>query len=401
MTEEVGESPADAPGSGQRRVVLRGSVAAATSSVLLQRMVGLQDEEDTEGGTEDVVRLAQTSSPLTRKSNASTKGTTRTKSRESATRRSAGIEAAGVVDDVDELSPQNTKRPTRLSSGSGPAELDELSPENTRRSTRLSAGSVPDEVDELSPDKSVEAVKAKPAVLSKKTGSVAAPVEPPQTISDRRPGRGGSTKRVVAAKQQEPVEEDETEEAQEIDEREAARRIGRKRPRRSIPDPSPEPEPHAAEEPAPKRRRRKATESPAVQRHPKPAQKETRKPRGKPAKAAKRRDEAADELEGESGGTVPVTVQRFTRKVHYDVEDTGADILSSDIPFANRAGVNAVDVLSQLCEALADTFLSNLEERARSAGDNAAKRDFRTMMRAVEAFREELRSRLLEQVCGR
>lgn len=379
---------------------MRGSVAVATSSVLLQRMVGLQDEADAEGETEDVGGLAQTSSPLTRKSNASTKGTARTKARESATRRSAGVEAVGTVDDVDELSPQTAKRTTRRSSGSGPADLDELSPENTSRSTRLSAGSVPDEVDELSPDKPVGAVGAQPAVSLKKTLSVAAPVEPPQTIPDRRPGRAGATKRVVEPKQQEPAAEDEAEEAQEIDEREAARRIGRKRPRRSIPDPSLEPEPQAAEEPALKRRRRKATESPAVQRHPRPAQKETRKPKGKPAKAAKRRNEAADELEGESGGTVPVTVQRFTRKVHYDVEDTGADILSSDIPFANRAGVNAVDVLSQLCEALADTFLSNLEERARSAGDGPAKREFRTMMRAVEAFREELRSRLLEQVCG-
>lgn len=396
VTEEVGESPADAPGSGQRRVVaMHSSEAAAASSVLLQRAIGMQEE-----AAVDVTQLGQTSSPLTRKSMTSAAGASRTGGRGSATRRrSARVEDATVVGDVDELSPENTRPRTRLSNGNDPDEIDELSPENMRRSARLSAGSVPGQVDELSPDRPGEAGQAKLVGSSKKGRTVSEPLESSQTKPNKRPRRGGATKQPVPRKQIEPVAEDEAEEAQEIDAREAARRLGRKRPRRSIPEPSPEPEPPAIDdEPAPKKRRRKAPESPAVQRHPK-IQKEARKPKGKPGKAVKRKNEAVDELEGDSvGGTVPVTVQRFTRKVRYDADDTGADILSSDIPFANRAGVNAIDVLSQLCEVLAESFLANLEERVRSAGDNAAKREFRTMMRALEAFREELRTRLLQQV---
>lgn len=395
VTVEVGESPVDAPGSGQRRLAPRTSEAAATSSVLLQRLVGPQNVDE-----EDVAQLAQASSPLTRKSMASAAGgAARTGHRNSIRRRSVRAEVTSdVTGDIDELSPENTTHSTRLSGGAAADEVDELSPESTRRTTRLSAGSMPDEVDELSPDRPGDAVKSKPA-RSAKTKTV--DEEPVAASSPTAPTR--RTARTRATKQAKPAEPvaAEAEEAEEIDEQEVARRLGRKRPRRSIPEPSPELASQVIEEPAAKKRRRKAPESPVAQRQPKASQKERRKPKSKPVKAAKRKNDAVDELddgEGAAGGTVPVTVQRFTRKIQYDTEDTGADILNSDIPFANRAGVNAVDVLSQLCEALADTFLANLEERARNADDSAAKREFRTMMRALEAFREELRTRLLEQV---
>lgn len=120
---------------------------------------------------------------------------------------------------------------------------------------------------------------------------------------------------------------------------------------------------------------------------------------------AKRKSKAAgpagdaDELEGgeDNGFTFPITVQRFTKKVRHDGSDGEADILGSDtIPFASRAGVNAVDVLAQMCDEMVGSFLSSLREQGRTAADAAARREVKTRMRALEAFREELRTRLLE-----
>ncbi|KAK1767156.1 hypothetical protein QBC33DRAFT_539387 [Phialemonium atrogriseum] len=401
VTEEVAESPADAPGSGQRRMVMRGAVA---SSALLQRIVGVQDDgdEDEVGAvgeeTVDVARLAQASSPLTRKSRplvAGARSSTTTRAR------SVRVEGGGGVDGLDELSPENVRRGAGIPRRGVADDVDELSPENTRRSARLSAAHVADQEDELSPEKAGEDEQPKSAAPSQRGRKARGPAVSSQTGQSNRSGRGETIKRPVQQKQAAPVteREEEQEEAEEIDEREAARRLGRKRPRRSMPEPSPESDPQPAEEErAAKKRRRKAPESPAVQRQPR-AEKHPARPRAKPGNAARRKRDAVDELEGDAAnGTVPVTVQRFTKKVvRYDADDTGADILSSDIPFANRGGVNAIDVLSQMCEVLIDNFLSNLEERARDAEDSAARREFRTMMRALEAFREELRTRFLEQ----
>lgn len=100
----------------------------------------------------------------------------------------------------------------------------------------------------------------------------------------------------------------------------------------------------------------------------------------------------------EGDGTFPITVQRFTKKIrHGNDSDNEPDILGGDaIPFAGRAGVNAVDVLAQICEELVSSFLSNLHEQARNAADAAARREVKTMMRTLELFGEELKTRLLE-----
>ncbi|OIW23992.1 hypothetical protein CONLIGDRAFT_584797 [Coniochaeta ligniaria NRRL 30616] len=49
-----------------------------------------------------------------------------------------------------------------------------------------------------------------------------------------------------------------------------------------------------------------------------------------------------------------------------------------------------------MCDEMIGSFLSNLQEQGRAAADAAARREVKTMMRALEAFREELRTRLLE-----
>ena len=432
-TEEViGESPADAPGSGQRRVEVRSSDAAEASSAILQRAVRMRGSLE----EEDEVTVEQTSSPLARKSRARRReGEQIFRGQRAGGRggRGGGAGAAAAArksvrmpsaaDDVDELSPANmkqtTKAPTRNAHNEvdelSPAaarlgtekkfrvsledDLDELSPENRRRTTRLSTGNVAGEVDELLPEKTGETTQGSSS----------------QRIEKSRKGKRASPKPTEKPKKARPTKRPETaketshaaapEEAQEINDQEAAQTLTKKRRRRSAPLEPPEPDARSPQdEPVCKKRRRKPHESPAVQRQPK-TRKDPGKQKAKPPRVVKPRksneQQAVDELEGDATlGTVPVTVQRFTKRVRYDAcdEEPGADILASDIPFANRAGVNPVDVLSQMCEVLIENFLSNLEERAREAGDGSSKREFQTMMRALEAFREELRTRLLEQV---
>ncbi|KAL2158058.1 hypothetical protein VTH06DRAFT_4868 [Thermothelomyces fergusii] len=240
------------------------------------------------------------------------------------------------------------------------------------------------------------------------------------------------------AREEEEVQEGEG--AQEIDDTEAAQQLGRKRPRRSLPAPSPELGSGAVEEsPLPKRRRRREADSPAQQQQqrakraregrpakpsrqqqqhppsppsppsPQPARETHARPKPKRQPRTKRQarkpraagDEDGDDEEQPSG-SVAVTVQRF-RKPHgagdaaETDDDPGAKALRGDsIPFANRGGVNAVDVLATLCEELIEAYMSKLEERGRAAEDAATRREQKTMYRALEAFREELRTRLLE-----
>ena len=220
-------------------------------------------------------------------------------------------------------------------------------------------------------------------------------------------------------------EEREREEAQEVGETEAARRLGRKRPRRSLPAPSPELGAGELEEsPPPKRRRRREAASPAQQqqpakkararpptRPPSPPQPEPQpprqaqaKPKGRSKKPARRSKAAADDEDAEPGSnSVPVTVQRFTKPPRASEpaeggDDPATDILTGEIPFTSRSGVNSVDVLSKLCEELVEVYMDKLEARARAAEDAATRREQKTMYRALEAFQEELRTRLLEHV---
>ena len=93
-------------------------------------------------------------------------------------------------------------------------------------------------------------------------------------------------------------------------------------------------------------------------------------------------------------------MQRFTRPRAAAEEGDGPSsaLLNGEIPFTSRGGVNAVDVLSKLCEELIEAYMDKLQERGRAAEDAATRREQKTMYRALEAFQEELRTRLLEHV---
>lgn len=348
VAEEVTESPAEAPGSGQRRrIILPESL---TRSAQLLRTV-----TDEEAGVTEELTL---SSPLARKSRISgvTTGAVSARSTRTVTRVSIGR----ISENADELTP--VARPARRSDGTAST--------GSARSTRSQNKPItPSTVDELSsPPEAAgtsSARKPKPRVKPKPTA------EPPEAENQES-----------EEAQQEEVSVNNGE-AEEIDAQTAAKRIGRKRPRVSLPQGG-SPELHSQDvedsRPAKKKRQKRIQGSPAKQSHPKPPK--------RPSKTSTRRRS--------DGEAIPIVVQRYTKRMHVNEDDTDGDILNAEIPFANRGGVNVIDVLSQICDEVVESSLETLHEAAVNAKNAATKKEFRTKLRALEAFQEELRTRLLE-----
>ena len=99
-----------------------------------------------------------------------------------------------------------------------------------------------------------------------------------------------------------------------------------------------------------------------------------------------------------NGNPIPVTVHRMTSGPLYDEDESDADILNAEIPHARRGGVNAVDVLSQICQEIIAAALDTLEEGERDTEDRILKREYKTKWKAVDSFGKELQARLLEHV---
>ncbi|RDA85966.1 hypothetical protein CP532_0827 [Ophiocordyceps camponoti-leonardi (nom. inval.)] len=186
------------------------------------------------------------------------------------------------------------------------------------------------------------------------------------------------------------------EEAEEIDPVETARVLGKNSSRhapRSSPELGSAPVEAEEEEPPPQKRAAKST--PAKQKQ--PAKGPPRRPKQKaPVKRGKKadNDNTDNDRDGDGDDGVEITVQRFVKKRGGDADD--ADPLQSDMAFANRAGESVVDVFAQVCEEVVASTLTQLQQLLDSAEGPAKKKECRIKMRAIEAYREELRSRLLQ-----
>ncbi|KAI0170388.1 hypothetical protein BJ166DRAFT_494286 [Pestalotiopsis sp. NC0098] len=367
VSEEVTESPVDAPGSGHRRRVRMSNVT--TQSAELQRMVMVQETGfSAEPGA---------SSPLARKTRMSGVTPSAASARSRRTTRPSALAQSSVTADADELSPipaQSKQAGNTLSSSAA------RSHEGSVRRSNL--GPVETERDELS--------SPVPLVESRRRAQAKKKAKPKRQPSPDLAATQDDADEVSLENAQLDAEDEEN--AEQIEVEEAARVIGRKRPRTSPPrEESPELDAERDEPtPAPKRRRQKRTqESPAVQSKPKAAV--GKKPSGeKPKpKQGRKRHSGADEQ-------VPITVQRYTQRRQHNESDTDADILSADIPFSNRSGVNVIDVLAQICEDVIDKNLTILHEAANNTDDAATRKEYRTKLRALEAFGQELGTRLLE-----
>ncbi|KAI0007756.1 hypothetical protein F4779DRAFT_590466 [Xylariaceae sp. FL0662B] len=356
MAEEVTESPAEAPGSGHRRRIRVNNTA--TQSAKLQRAV-MNDEA---GFTVEFT----TSSPLARKTRSSVGTSSALPAR--STRVSGRTWLDSAVDEVDELSPE--ARPPRKSDSTVTNGSARSTRSQNRRSTLSTVADLGDELS--SPPDATGSVK-KPGPKGKPTPTT----RPPKT-------KAGANEVEIEGAEEVNQDEADDEEAEEIDVHEPARPHGRKRPQQqsTVREESPELHSEIVEKPRPVKeiRQKKVHGSSAKQSQPK-------EPKKKNKSVVRRRS---------AGEAIPITVQRYTKHTHVSEDDTGADILNADIPFCNRGGVNIIDVLMQVCDEVIDNSLETLHEAAGKAENSGTKKELKTKFRALEAFQEELRTRLLE-----
>ena len=126
--------------------------------------------------------------------------------------------------------------------------------------------------------------------------------------------------------------------------------------------------------------------SPAIQRQPKKASR----------KAKTSKNQAKKQIRASS--PIPITVHRLTSGPTYEEGESDADVLNSEIPYSQRAGVNVIDVLNKLCTEIIDSALEILRDNTRNTQDRSLKREYRTKHRVVEIFGREFQNRLLEHV---
>lgn len=329
VIEEITESPADKPGSGQRRSIR--PETALPSSSRLQSALRSDDS------------VPANSSPTTYKS-----------------RRS---DATNTVRSV--------------------------------RSVRQTPSRSPqDDVDELSPDGPPELPSIAEITPTRATVPPGGPTSAPQSAGNDEPGTGDK--------------------AVEVGDAEAAKVLRRRpgpRPRVSSPELGSNDRNEQVEGPTPEAeqpRRKRGRPSPAKQKQgapktkakpakaaPKPKTAKTQsKAKTKPKTSPKRKRRGSDEEKGDAA--IELTIQRFVN--HKKRDDEGADPLQLEIPFANRTGESALDVFAQVCDEVIDNTVAQFEGMLEAANDTGKKKELRVKIRAVEAYREVLSSRLLEHV---
>lgn len=373
LIEEVTESPVAAPGSGRRRLIERTN--AITQSTKLQRMV-MEAEEA--GITGEV-----TSSPLERKTRQSTTTVGHLSAR--TTRASIRRTPSSPVERLHGSSP--LARHSRISDSTGSAR----STRSQNRRSSLSTVALDAEQFSSPPDAAGINSARKPPQRKKLETIPQSPYEISENEEEIQPAEAEPEPEPEPEAEAEPEAEPEAdaEEAEEIDNHEAARQIGRKRPRASPrrkqpPDGADDVNSPAAsmERPAKKRRPRHEKASPAKQAQP---------------RAAKAKKKKATARRKSDGGSIPITVQRYTKPLRRNDNDPDEDALNAEIPFTDHKSPNVIDVVLQMCEESVEKYLSALHEEAGEADGPASRKIYRIKLRTVEAFQEELRTQLQTQ----
>ncbi|RNJ57641.1 hypothetical protein D7B24_005723 [Verticillium nonalfalfae] len=300
-----------------------------------------------------------------------------------------------VVDDDADADPLSSPLVERLRRTSGSITRKTRTP--SKRRSPLSAGSEAAQADARSPEISSPQLGTSPIVQSGPSPELSSRILPEEEVE---------TQPAVVEEEEQHNEEDNL--AKEVSNQEAAKRLGGKRSRRLVRDPSPESataveqdkhiEEVSPEEPVLKRRRTTVKASPAKQRQGR-KKKISVTSTSEPAKAqpkitAKARQPKA--VDSPDEGVFEIPVQRFTKRGRpAEGEDPDFDLISADIPFSKRSGVNTIDVLAQMCDELIQTSLNTLRDGVQRAPDASAKKELRIKTRALEAFQAELEHRFL------
>ncbi|MCJ1438251.1 hypothetical protein MMC27_007639 [Xylographa pallens] len=98
----------------------------------------------------------------------------------------------------------------------------------------------------------------------------------------------------------------------------------------------------------------------------------------------------------QKAGTIPITVHRISHAKNLNHDPTVEDILSAPPPFPNKSGVNAIDVLSQICREMIAKSIDTLKQNTDKEQNQRQKAQWRRNTKAVEMFGDELDARLFQ-----
>ncbi|KAL7908918.1 hypothetical protein GGI35DRAFT_420834 [Trichoderma velutinum] len=384
IMEEVSESPADAPGSGKRRRVPMSETLS--SSV---KLMGILSSDD---------GIPMPSSPLKNKARRRSGAATARSSQRSA-RRVYGHDTRHLA---DELSSDNLPQLAGIDEEEEFVEMEAEATDLVIEESTLAQDEGEQEEQEEDQENSDDIDEEEVARILKR-GGARLPREPSPELGSQELEDAGD------------IEEEELEPEPESE-------------RESEPEPEPEEEPEPDVEEAteaeeeeeevtvlptpPKRKRGRPSKSPAAQRQP-TAKSKPAKPRKRVAaqpqdandehdehdesqpRKAKGKKRHSDQSEGD-GGTIEITVQRFVNHKKRGHEDDDVDPLQNEMAFVNHGGESVIDVFAQVCDEVISSTLEQLHEVAGSAEDPAKKKEYRIKARAIEAYREELKSRFFQ-----
>ncbi|KAL7939787.1 hypothetical protein V8C35DRAFT_287680 [Trichoderma chlorosporum] len=391
IEEEVSESPADAPGSGKRRRVPMSETLS--SSV---KLMGVLSSDD---------GIPMPSSPLKNKARRSGAAKARFSQRSAGTIR--GQDTSHLA---DELSSDNFPQLAGIDEEDEFAEMDVAATDLVIEDSTLAHD---DDEQGREEDQEEEEQGGDEEEEEEGHNADGIDVEKVARILERQ--------RVRRPREPSPeLGSQELEGAEEIEEEE----LGSEPEPESEPELEPEEEPEPGVEEAteaeeeeevtvlptpPKRKRGRPSKSPTIQKRPtakakpvKPRKRveaqpqdindENEEPQPKATKTKKR---LSDQSEG-GGGTIEITVQRFVNHKKRGHEDDDVDPLQNEMAFVNHGGESVIDVFAQVCDEVISSTLEQFQEVAGGAEDPAKKKEYRIKMRAIEAYREELKSRLLQ-----
>ncbi|MCJ1402185.1 hypothetical protein MMC11_005405 [Xylographa trunciseda] len=95
-------------------------------------------------------------------------------------------------------------------------------------------------------------------------------------------------------------------------------------------------------------------------------------------------------------GTIPITVHRISHTKSHTYDPTDEDILSAPPPFPKKSGVNAIDVLSQICREMISKSIGTLKQNIDKEQSQRQKAEWRRKAKVVEMFGDELDARLFQ-----
>ncbi|KAL5091844.1 hypothetical protein Trisim1_002656 [Trichoderma cf. simile WF8] len=386
IMEEVSESPADAPGSGKRRRVPMSETLSSTV-----KLMGVLSSDD---------GIPMPSSPLKNKARRRSGAATARSSQRSVGRVYGGHDTRHLA---DELSSDNLPQLP----GIDEEEELEIEAEATTDLVIEESTLAQDEDEQEGQEEDQEnsdGIDVEEVARLLKKGGARLPREPSPELGSQEleDSREIEEEELEPEPEPEPESERESEPEPELEEE---------------PEPDVEEATEAEEEEEevtvlptpPKRKRGRPSKSPAAQRQP-AAKSKPVKPRkrveAQPRDASEEREELqpkkgkakkrhSDQSEGD-GGTIEITVQRFVNHKKRAHEDDDIDPLQNEMAFVNHGGESVIDVFAQVCDEVISSTLEQLQEVAGNAEDPAKKKEYRIKTRAIEAYREELKSRFLQ-----